>query len=64
MTMLSPPRQGLYEAAMRPNTQRDAQAFGWALDRLDEEGKLVKFATGVPGSSRSIKVKESVTILE
>ena len=56
--------RAVYEAAMRPNAQRDAQALGWTLDRLDEEGELVQFAAGIPGFSRSIKVKDSVAILE
>jgi hypothetical protein len=56
--------RAVYEAAYRPNPQRDAQALGWTLDRLDEEGELVKFAAGIPGFSRSIKIKESVAILE
>ena len=56
--------RAVYEAAFRPNPQRDAQALGWTLDRLDEEGELVKFAAGIPGFSRSIKVKETAAILE
>ncbi len=53
-----------YTAAMRPDTERDARALGWTLDRLDEEGELVQFAAGIPGFSRSIEVDESVSILE
>jgi hypothetical protein len=51
-------------AAMRPDSQRDARALGWTLDRLDEEGELVQFAAGIPGFSRSTEVKESSSILE
>lgn len=49
---------------MRPDSQRDARALGWTLDRLDEEGELVQFAAGIPGFSHSTEVKESVSILE
>ena len=56
--------KAVYKAAMRPNVQRDAQALGWTLDRLDEEGELVKFAAGIPGFSRSTEVKETTAILE
>ena len=49
---------------MRPDCQRDARALGWTLDRLDEECELVQFAAGIPGFSRSIEVKEPVSILE
>ena len=54
----------IYISAMRPDSQRDARALGWTLDRLDEEGELVQFAAGIPGFSLSTKVKESVSILE
>ena len=41
-----------------------ARALGWTLDRLDEEGDLVQFAAGIPGFSRSTKVKDTVLVLE
>lgn len=56
--------EATYLAAARPDSERDARAFGWTLDRLDEEGELVQFAAGIPGFSRSTEVKESVSILE
>jgi Family of unknown function (DUF6535) len=56
--------KAVYEAAVRLDAQRDARALGWTLDRLDEEGELVKFAEGIPGFSRSTEVKEPVAILE
>ena len=64
-----PPESGsiteaIYFAATRPNAERDAQALGWTLDRLDEEGELVQFAAGIPGFSHSTEVKESASILE
>jgi hypothetical protein len=54
----------IYTSAMRPDSERDARALGWTLDRLDEEGELVQFAAGIPGFSHSTKVEESVSILE
>jgi hypothetical protein len=56
--------EAIYTSAMRPDSQRDARALGWTLDRLDEEGELVQFAAGIPGFSRSTKVEESASILE
>ncbi len=56
--------EAIYTSAMRPDSQRDARALGWTLDRLDEEGELAQFAAGIPGFSRSTEVKESVSILE
>lgn len=56
--------EAIYIAAMRPNSERDARALGWTLDRLDEEGELVQFAAGIPGFSHSTEVKESASILE
>jgi Family of unknown function (DUF6535) len=41
-----------------------ARALGWTLDKLDEEGEMVQFAAGIPGFSRSIGVKDAVSILE
>ena len=55
--------EAIYTSAMRPDSERDARALGWTLDRLDE-GELVQFAAGIPGFSRSIEVKESASILE
>lgn len=51
-------------AAARADSRLDAQALGWTLDQLDEEGDLVKFAAGIPGFSHSTKVEESAAILE
>jgi hypothetical protein len=56
--------EAIYTSAMRPDSERDARALGWTLDRLDEEGELAQFAAGIPGFSRSTEVKESVSILE
>lgn len=56
--------EAIYTSATRSDSQRDARALGWTLDRLDEEGELVQFAAGIPGFSHSIEVKESVSILE
>jgi hypothetical protein len=56
--------KAVYTAAVRLDAQRDARALGWTLDRLDEEGELVKFAAGIPGFSRSTEVEEPVAILE
>jgi hypothetical protein len=56
--------EAIYTSAARPDSQRDARALGWTLDRLDEEGELVQFAAGIPGFSHSTEVKESVSILE
>jgi hypothetical protein len=41
-----------------------ARALGWTLDKMDEEGELVKFAAGIPAFSRSTEVKDAVSILE
>jgi len=49
---------------MRPDSERDARALGWTLDRLDEEGELVQFAAGIPGFSHSTEVEESASVLE
>lgn len=51
-------------AAARANNLLDAQALGWTLDQLDEEGELVKFAAGIPGFAHSTEVKDSAAILE
>lgn len=56
--------EAIYRSAMRPDSERDARALAWTLDRLDEEGELVQFAAGIPGLSHSTKVEESVSILE
>jgi hypothetical protein len=56
--------EAIYSSAMRPDSERDARALGWTLDRLDEEGELVQFAAGIPGFSHSTEVEESVSILE
>ena len=56
--------EAAHAAAARADSQLDAQALGWTLDQLDEEGELVKFAAGIPGFSHSTKVEESVAILE
>jgi hypothetical protein len=56
--------EAAHAAAARADSQLDAQALGWTLDQLDEEGELVKFAAGIPGFSLSTEVKEPVAILE
>jgi hypothetical protein len=56
--------EAIYTSATRPDSQRDARALGWTLDRLDEEGELVQFAAGIPRFSHSTAVKESASILE
>jgi hypothetical protein len=56
--------EAAHAAAARADSQRDAQALGWTLDQLDEEGELVKFAAGIPGFSLSTEVENPVAILE
>jgi Family of unknown function (DUF6535) len=56
--------EAIYASAMRPDSQRDARALAWTLDRLDEDGELVQFAAGIPKFSHSTAVEESALILE
>ena len=56
--------EAAHAEAARANSLLDAQALGWTLDRLDEEGELVKFAAGIPGFAHSTEVKDSAAILE
>ncbi|KAF8490247.1 hypothetical protein F5888DRAFT_1742198 [Russula emetica] len=56
--------EAAHDAAKRAKSQLDARALGWTLDQLDEEGELVKFATVIPGFSRSTGVKGAVSILK
>ena len=53
-----------YDAAMNSDKGMIARALGWTLDKMDEEGELVKFAAGIPGFSYSTEVKDAVSILE
>jgi len=56
--------EAAHDAAKRAKNQLDARALGWTLDQLDEEGELVKFATGIPGFSHSTRVEGAVSILK
>jgi Family of unknown function (DUF6535) len=56
--------EAAHDAAKRAKNQLDSRALGWTLDQLDEEGELVKFATGIPGFSRSTRVEGAVSILQ
>jgi hypothetical protein len=56
--------EAAHATAARANSLLDAQALGWTLDQLDEEGELVKFAAGIPGFSHSTEVKGPTAILE
>jgi len=53
-----------YYVALRSDNGMTARALGWTLDKMDEEGELVQFAAGIPGFSRSTKVKDALSILE
>ncbi|KAH9983423.1 hypothetical protein BJV74DRAFT_797411 [Russula compacta] len=52
------------DAAMHSDSQMDARALGWTLDRLDEESELEEFAAGIPGFARSLEVKDTASILQ
>jgi hypothetical protein len=53
-----------YYVALASDKGMITRALGWTLDRLDEEGEMVQFAAGIPGFSRSIGVKDAVSILD